>query len=194
MTVWNWVGVDLNFGFNSSIYLSNALVSLQMHRVQYKRDCHNGQSSASCAPAYYWRNSSRGWVTTQPRHIMVQNIKMNQTITESNASITLIASEKRLFISLNDNVELMPWATLFLSLFNTKKAFHHWKIPHSVLPQSNLYVRQSLFYSFNGCSKFYNYIRIYIESLRWIYYTNIILHHLYSLLKFLYSVHERFKL
>ena len=88
----------------------------------------------------------------------------------------------------------MPWATLFLSLFNTKKAFHHWKIPHSVLPQSNLYVRQSLFYSFNGCSKFYNYIRIYIESLRWIYYTNIILYHLYSLLKFLYSVHERFKL
>ena len=30
MMVWTWVGVDLNYGFNSSLYPSNALVSLQM--------------------------------------------------------------------------------------------------------------------------------------------------------------------
>lgn len=30
MIVWNWVGVDLEMGFNSSLYPSRALVSLQM--------------------------------------------------------------------------------------------------------------------------------------------------------------------
>lgn len=39
MMVWNWVGVDLNLGFNSFLYPSNAFVSLQMfYKIQ---NCYN---------------------------------------------------------------------------------------------------------------------------------------------------------